>query len=300
LLNQTRIRLDALNYVLALRERWIAIPSSELAGFVSGGRRIHLKGAQGIFKPRELSEPLTILSTLNSAYTDALVEGRCVAYDFVQDEYDNDGLKRCGDAGLPLIFLLQVKGKPGPEYEVFAPVYIVGWSDEMRRFLIDLSGHQLDQGPVRGDSRLQLILPSVRTHSSAEEVREIADGYLVSTVQRRVQRARFRNLVLAAYRERCAVCLLGVRPLLEATRLRQHAGQRDTNDVSEGISLCAIHHRAFSAGVMTFDRSYIVRTHLPAKARRGEGEEQLLLAFDGKALTLPADEKQWPRLGDDG
>lgn len=295
MLNQTRIRLDAINHVLALRERWVAIPSRALATFTSEGKRIHLKGAQGIFKPKELSEPLTILSTLNSPYNDVLVEGRCVAYDFVQDEYDNDGLKRCGDAGLPIIFLMQVKGKPGPEYEVFAPVYIVGWSDEMRRFLIDLSGQHLDQVPVRSDSRLQLTLPSVRTPSSAEEVREIAHGYLVSTVQRRVQQARFRNMVLEAYRERCAVCLLGIRPLLDAVRIRETSEPDSLNDIRYGISLCAIHHRAFSAGILKFDGSYIVRILLPAKVK-GEGEQALLLTYDGKALTLPANESQWPQM----
>jgi hypothetical protein len=46
-----------------------------LKSFESGGERIFLKGQQGIFKPAELPDPLSITSTLDSPYNDGTVEG---------------------------------------------------------------------------------------------------------------------------------------------------------------------------------------------------------------------------------
>ena len=70
------IRLLALNRIRELRELWgDSIPKSELAkGFLYSGDIVHLKGPQGIFKPRQLSDgPLTIMSTLGSQYEDELL-----------------------------------------------------------------------------------------------------------------------------------------------------------------------------------------------------------------------------------
>ena len=69
MLDETRIRLEAIHYVRDLRERWVAVPASELQHFTIGGRRVFLKGQQGIFKPAELSDPLSITSTIDSPYT---------------------------------------------------------------------------------------------------------------------------------------------------------------------------------------------------------------------------------------
>ena len=142
LLDETRIRLDAIHHVRALRERWVAVPASELQQFESDGRPIFLKGQQGIFKPAELSEPLSITSTIDSPYNDDPQESR-ILYDFLPEsrDHENEGLKRCAEAELPLIYLLQVKRRPR-EYVVFAPVFVVGWDDGAKRFLVDLSEQQ--------------------------------------------------------------------------------------------------------------------------------------------------------------
>ncbi|MEO8216935.1 MAG: hypothetical protein ABI718_07625 [Acidobacteriota bacterium] len=298
MLDQTRIRLDAINYVLALRERWAAVPASELASFPSRQRRIFLKGAQGIFKPRELSEPLSLLSTIDSPYTDALFEGRRILYDFLPPvrEHDNEGLRRCGESGLPLIYLLQVKGNPRAEYEIFAPVFVAGWDESSRQFLIDLSGQPGEMqfsGSTRR-SQMQLDLPKLRTPQSAAEVREIASGYLMTAVQRRLDDARFRQIVLRAYRDRCAVCLLRTRALLEAARLALADAPHMRPSARDGICMCAIHHRAFATGILTIDESGIIHIDLPGRA--GAGGQRLLQDYAGRALTLPADESDWPRL----
>jgi putative restriction endonuclease len=286
--DETRIRLEAIAFVRILREQWVAVPASRLDEFFVDGEHVFLKGQQGIFKPRELSRPLSIRTALDSPYTDNPA-GNQILYDFAprSREHENDGLKRCTEEELPLIYFLQVKRKPNPEYVIFAPVYVTGWDDASRRFLIDLS----EQRPQLG-----AVTPSVQfpIEPSPMQIREIAKSYLTTTVQRRLHQARFRNQVLDAYRERCAVCVLRVRPLLDAAHIVPDVDPKPVIAVNEGLSLCAIHHRAFDAKILRYDTTYHVRIDLPPKHAIGEGEQSMLLAFDGRPLALPKDDRLWP------
>lgn len=279
--DETRIRLEAIHHVRGLRERWVAVPAAELRAFTSAGRRVFLKGQQGIFKPAGFEEALSITTTVDSDYTHDPIEGSRVLYDYVSRRHDNESLKRCAESELPLIYFLQCRKKPAPEYIVFAPVYVVGWDDEARRFLVDLAeqkpGDVVSPAPVAR----QLRLPAVRS--------DVSRTWAVTTVSRRLHQARFRNAILSAYRDRCAVCGLRVRALLDAAPV---ADLNSEIDVRMGIALCATHHRAFDAGILWYDKDYRVRIALPGKA--GEGEEAMLLAFEGKLLTLPSDKSLWP------
>lgn len=295
MLDETRIRLDAIHHVRALRERWVAVPASELRDFASGGELIVLKGQPGIFKPAALSDPLSITTTISSDYTHDTIEGGRVLYDFLprSREHDNDGLKRCAEAVLPLIYFLQVRRRPSPEYVIFAPVYVVGWDDESRRFLVDLSeqrpGEAVSPAPAVRQLNRQLNLPQIRTPGSPSEIRELTRSYIVTNVQRRLFEARFRNAVLDAYSDRCAVCELHMRPLLDAAHVAGDGEPKSVIDVTEGIALCATHHRAFDTKIITFDRDYCIRVKV---------QEPMLLALDGKHLALPADKRLWPALSD--
>ena len=296
LLDETRIRLEAIHYVRDLRERWVAVPASELKQFPTGGESVFLRGQQGIFKPAELTDPLSITSTIDSPYTDDPIEGSRVLYDFlpVSREFENVGLKRCAEAELPLIYFLQVKRKPNPEYVIFAPVFVVGWDDAARRFLIDLSEQRPGDVPSPPPLTRQLTLPAIRTPQSPMEIRELSKSYVITSVQRRLYHARFRNAVLKAYRERCAVCGLRLRPLLDAARVGEDRELQPVMPVSEGIALCATHHRAFDAHILRFDENYAIRIELPDRFAAAQGEHTMLLAFEGKRLELPEDEELWP------
>lgn len=287
MLDETRIRLEAIHYVRGLRERWVAVPASELRQF----KGVFLKGQQGIFKPAELSDPLSITSTIDSPYTDDPIEGSRVMYDFAPGA---DGLKRCAEAELPLIYFLQVKRKPNPEYVIFAPVYVVGWDEATQRFLIDLAEQKPGETMSAPPTTRQLTLPAIRTPESPMEIREMSKSYVVTTVQRRLYHARFRNAVLKAYRDRCAVCGLRVRALLDAAFVVADRDPQPAISVRDGIALCATHHRAFDAHILTFDDEYRIHIELPERFEAGEGERAMLLAFSGKTLELPNDEELWP------
>jgi putative restriction endonuclease len=287
-LDETKTRLDAIHFVRSLRERWVAVPASELRRF-----RIHLKGQSGIFKPAELTAPISITTTIDSDHAQDTIEGSRVLYDYVSREHENEALKRAADSELPLIYFLQMTRRPSPEYIVFAPVYVVGWDDDARCFLVDLSeqkpGEVVSPAPVVR----QLQLPAMRRPDSPSEIRELTKSYAVTTVQRRLYDARFRNAVLDAYRDRCAVCGLHVRALLDAARVVPDRDPHPDIDVREGIALCATHHRAFDANILRYDDEYVI--HIDLGDRPGEGEQAMLVAYDGKRLFLPLDENVWPR-----
>lgn len=288
MLDETRIRLDAINFVRSLRERWVAIPASELRQFTSGGVRVHLKGQSGIFKPAGLTEPLSITTTIDSEHAQDTIEGSRVLYDFVSRDHHNQSLKRCAEAELPLIYFLQVKKRPVTEYVIFAPVYVVGWSDESRCFAVDLSEQKPGQIITPAPAVRQLQLHVMRTPQSPGEIRELTKNYAISSVQRRLYEARFRNAVLDAYRDRCAVCGIHVRALLDAAHVLADRDPKPAIDASEGIALCATHHRAFDANILRYDDEY--RIHITVA-------DEALLAFDGQPLLLPAKEQFYPRRG---
>ena len=271
MLDETHIRLEAIHYVRQLRERWVAVPASELRHFTAAGHRVHLKGQQGIFKPAELSDPLSVTSTIDSPYHGDPIEGSSVLYDFLPPsrEFENEGLKRCAELALPLIYFLQVRRRPNPEYAIFAPVYVVGWDDAARRFLIDLSEQRPAETRAPALTR-QLTLPAIRTPGSPQEIRDMTRSFVDTTVQRRLEQVRFRNAVLKEWHERCAVCGPSVRALLDAARL----------DDESGIALCAMHRRAFDAKILRIDAQGIIHIHLEGHV--GEAERAMLVAFDGK------------------
>ena len=257
MLDETTIRLDAIHFVRGLRDRWVAVPAAELRRF-----SIHLKGQTGIFKPAELSDPLSLTTTLQSRYTRDVIEGSCVLYDYVSRDHENEALKRAADGEVPLIYFLQVQRRPTPEYVIFAPVYVVAWDDTTRQFLVDLAEQRPSEVAMRATRQLGLFRSSSR---------DITKSYVVSTVQQRIDQARVRNEVLDAYRDRCAVCGLHVRALLDA---------------ANGIAFCATHQRAYGAGILTIDEEGIIHIRLDRRSV-GEGERQMLLAYDGHPAKMP-------------
>lgn len=111
--------------------------------------------------------------------------------------------------------------------------------------------------------------------------------------QRRARDRGFREAVLRAYGYRCAVCgfearigstLVGI----DAAHVKWHqAGGADA--VSNGLALCALHHRLLDRGAFTLASasSREVVVDVSEDAHGGEGFERWLLAFHGRPLAAP-------------
>ncbi|SIS19199.1 HNH endonuclease [Natronorubrum thiooxidans] len=105
--------------------------------------------------------------------------------------------------------------------------------------------------------------------------------------QRRVRSSAFREAVLKAYDESCAVC--GAQryspagnPEVEAAHIYPKS-EGGSDDVRNGLALCKFHHWAFDNGwiSITDEHEIIVRE------KPGEEAYDELTSFDGKSLSLP-------------
>ncbi len=64
--------------------------------------------------------------------------------------------------------------------------------------------------------------------------------------------------VLPAYRDQCAICQLGEVRLLDATHIIGDAEEAGEPLISNGLSLCSIHHRSFDADLVGVSPDYRV------------------------------------------
>jgi len=114
--------------------------------------------------------------------------------------------------------------------------------------------------------------------------------------RRRRRDSRFSQAVLDAYDSQCAVCRFAVRvennPVaLDAAHIKWH-GAAGPPEVSNGLALCALHHRLFDYGVFTVLED--LRIHVIRNAR-GRGFQESLGRFDGKPMRTPSREDHRPK-----
>jgi putative restriction endonuclease len=77
-------------------------------------------------------------------------------------------------------------------------------------------------------------------------------------MQQRLHQSRFRELVLHAYGERCAVCQLRHRELLDAAHILPDHDPRGVPAITNGLSLCRLHHAAFDSYIIGVSPDLIV------------------------------------------
>jgi putative restriction endonuclease len=109
----------------------------------------------------------------------------------------------------------------------------------------------------------------------------------------------FRKDVLRAYNYQCAVCGYDLRMDdvsvgLEAAHIKwkQFHGPCEVNN---GLTLCAVHHKAFDKGAFSITEDYKVK--LSDSLNGGIQTEKLFFDFDDKLLRLPKKDNMLPDLG---
>jgi putative restriction endonuclease len=107
---------------------------------------------------------------------------------------------------------------------------------------------------------------------------EIERRYKVRQVKQRLHQAQFHGAVLTAYRERCTICTLKETQLLDAAHIVVDADELGVPLVSNGLSLCSIHHRAFDEDLVGISPDQEVRV-----------SRRLLDDDDGPMLELQKD-----------
>lgn len=106
----------------------------------------------------------------------------------------------------------------------------------------------------------------------------------------------FRKNVLRAYNYRCAVCgfdlALDTVPVgIEAAHIKwkQYSGPCE---VSNGIALCSIHHKALDRGVIALDSDY--RVQVSPAVTGGGMVEMLIWEYASQQILLPRETSLYP------
>ncbi|MGY5450543.1 phosphorothioated DNA-binding restriction endonuclease [Agarivorans sp. MS3-6] len=156
---------------------------------------------------------------------------------------------------------------------------------------------------LKGNHQLTLELIELILSESFPEslIPDIATQLGVDLVIRNVQKRdpNFRKEVLRAYNYQCAVCgydlkMDEVTVGLEAAHIKwkQFHGPCD---VSNGLTLCAVHHKAFDKGAFSIAEDFKVK--LSESLNGGEQAQRLFFDFEDKLIRLPKRDKWLPNVG---
>jgi putative restriction endonuclease len=279
------IRLAAFQWLRAQADVYgDELPRPVLAvGFQFGDARVPLLGPQGIFKPAILTDaPLSITTAPNGPYADSLI-GRLLRYAYRgmdPGHPDNRGLRRAMAEQIPLVYFFGLR--PG-FYTANWPVYIVGDRPNELFFDVAVDDPQFASAP-------QGALVEI-----AEDRTEIRREYITAEVRRRLHQQAFRARVIEAYRVQCALCRLRHQELLDAAHITADAHPEGEPVVSNGLSLCKLHHAAYDRNLLTVRPDYII------EVRQSVLDEQdgpmLLHGLKGmhrQLIVLPRAESQRP------
>lgn len=232
-----RVRIAAFQWLSAQKSVHGEILRRDLLaqGFQFEGIRVPIVGPSGIFKPAVLKDvPLSITTIPGGPYDDDLRDGDSVIHYRYRGEdpshRDNSGLRMAYRRQIPLIFCYCVL--PG-RYTVSYPVFICG--DHPQALTFDV---QLDD-----DIALKQFTSVGALHDEGEP--SLRRQYATISAKRRLHQAAFRERVLRAYETRCALCRLRHGSLLDAAHIIPDGEPDGEPLVTNGLSLCKIHHAAF-------------------------------------------------------
>tara|TARA_X000000368_G_scaffold198135_1_gene156431 strand:+ start:4262 stop:5257 length:996 start_codon:yes stop_codon:yes gene_type:complete len=79
-----------------------------------------------------------------------------------------------------------------------------------------------------------------------------SEGKLTITHARQQRDPNFRRKVYDAYKNKCAMCGIGLE-LIEAAHIVPHSHDKGTDEINNGIALCALHHTAYDRSLIYFD-----------------------------------------------
>lgn len=205
--------------------------------------RVPLLGPQGIFKPRILGLPLSIATAPNGPYNDSFTIDGLLNYRYRgvdANHRDNVGLRDAMRNEVPLIYL---HGLVPGKYLAAWPVYVVDDNPDALTFTVAV------------DDRLYIKdrVADVKTEIEAN----IRRRYITIETRVRLHQRTFRERVIRAYKQ-CAMCRLKHQELLDAAHIIADREELGEPIVSNGISLCKIHHAAFDRHIVGIRPDFVV------------------------------------------
>lgn len=242
-------------------------------GFAFRGERVpFMNRQQGIFRARAQRGPaaLSIQTSANSPYGDhETPDGIVYAYRGTDPFHpDNRALRAAYELTVPIAYY--VATRPG-WYKPVVPCFVVADDPGALAVLVEpgaMKGPLDELEPTRIDDPIER-------------------RYVVRETNVRVHQRRFRGQVLPAYRDQCAICRLKETRLLDAAHILGDLEERGEPAVSNGVSLCSIHHRAFDHDLVGIDPDYSVRIS-PRLLEEEDGPMlELLKGFEKQTISVP-------------
>lgn len=278
-----QIRLAAFEWL----EQQVAIhgdvlPRSLLErGFVFHNQHIPFVSPQGIFKPRFLDLPLSITTAPRGPYDDSFNEDGLLLYRYRGSDpnhRDNVGLREAFFQSVPLVYFHGII--PG-KYLAVWPVYIV--ADDPAALTFTVAADDASLIKVREDP------------AALREPEQPRRAYLTRLVRQRLHQRGFRERVLQAYREQCALCRLRHYELLDAAHIIPDAEPGGIPEVRNGIALCKLHHAAFDHLFLGITPDYTVELREDILAEEdGPMLQHGLKELHTQRILLPRRKDLWP------
>ena len=160
------------------------------------------------------------------------------------DQWDNTGLRLAMKEQVPLIYFYNlIKGY----YLAIFPVYIV--FDNPRDLVFTVAAD---------DEQFMHLSGSSTNYATGNNHPEIRRSYVTSAVKVRLHQRMFRERVLDAYHEQCAMCRLRHRELLDAAHIIPDSDPMGEPIVSNGLSMCKIHHAAYDGNFLAVRPDYTI------------------------------------------
>ena len=241
----------------------------------NGETRRVIDTSKGIWNPRDLVATLSIVSSPTGPYDDRDVDGGLFHYDYRSGstEGDNTKLRRAFELELPVILLRKIDSGI---YVPVLPTYVVADDIENRQFVLAL------------DESLR-FLANPLSPTAAEK------RYAERVVRARLHQPEFRARVIRAYHTTCAICSLKHADLLDAAHIIGDGQDGGDPIVTNGLSLCKIHHAAYDRNLLGISPDYSI--HLDKNLLDEVDGPMLrhgLQEMHGKSLILPIKRSELP------
>lgn len=245
-----------------------------------------LVAPQGIFIPKILAEiPLTITTSPNTEYSDKFDKDGFLLYSYRGNSNDiyhreNEGLRKAMLQNIPLIYL---HGIVENKYLAVWPVFIVDNYPKLLKFKVAAD----DINIVKSDiEHIGLLNDS---HSADRR------AYITRSVKIRLHQSGFREIVLKAYREQCAFCMIKHTELIDAAHIIPDSSPEGISSVKNGIALCKFHHAAFDANLLGLRPDYVIEVR---REILDETDGPMLIhglqRFNHKKMVLPTNINHYP------
>jgi len=253
---------------------------NELGNFSYAGKNIRVIDVQGgIWNPgaswpfeEPLRATLSINTTLSGKYDDQEMHSGLWRYDYQSGstEGKNSKMRKAMELQLPLLWFRQQSTGSYVPYKVFI---ISDFPNE----------------------RYCLIAPDLALAVASQSESLIERRYAERLMRQRLHQPAFRAQVISAYETKCAICTLAHGQLLDAAHITPDREADSSTSITNGLSLCKIHHTAYDINIVGIDPNY--KVHIRADILQevdGQMLEHGIKEMNMRSLWIPPAKSKQP------